>query len=461
MTALFNRQKLWMFGVAILVGIGGILYGYDVGVISGALLFIHKTIPMTNTQTGIVVGAVLAGGLLGTLVAGPLADRFGRRVMIATSSVVFIAGVLFILEAHTFMTLFLARLLLGIGVGIVAVAVPLYVAELVPAEDRGKYVTFFQLFLTFGIVLAYFVDLMFTPTGNWHAMFAIVLIPAVALLLGVVRLPETPRWLVANGRPEKARQVLRRTRSKDRAESDLLMIHDSLVDASGGWSELVSRKLMLPLFIAIGIAILNQWTGINSFLQYAPHILKSAGIGSNFAAMLGSAGIGIVNFICTIVAIFMVDRVGRRPLIIVGISGVLVSEIFLGVVNYIHFPAYTDGILSLVGLIAFIIFYAIGPGVVVWLAISELLPTRVRGKAMALCLFFNSLAGTLLASAFLDLNSVLGVSGTYWLCAAFSLLYLLLTYFLLPETKGKSLEDIQRYFQRKKKLAASQVATDL
>ena len=441
-----RQQKLWVMGVALLVGIGGMLYGYDIGVVSGALLFIQKSIPMGPTETGVIVGAVLGGGLLGTLIAGPACDRFGRRTMIAVASVIFILGVFCILLANSFLSLLLARLLLGIGVGVVAVAVPLYVAEMVPETSRGKYVTFFQLFLTFGIVAAYFVDMAFTASGDWRAMFAVVLIPAAIILFGIFRLPETPRWLVANNRIEQAQSVLQKMRTQDDSAKMLVEIKASLVDSSGSWGELLSRKLALPLFIAVSIAVLNQWTGINTFLQYAPDILKDTGLGSNFASMLGSAGIGMVNFLCTILAICLIDVVGRKPLLVIGVAGVVIFELFLGLVNFLHFSTHLTGVLSLIGLLGYIFFYAIGPGVVVWLAISELLPTRVRGKAVALCLFFNSLAGTLLASIFLDLIKTIGMAGTFWFCAACSVCYLCIAYFLLPETKARTLEDIQRQF---------------
>ena len=444
-----KRRELWVFAISVLVGIGGILYGYDIGVVSGALLFIQKSIPMTNTEMGVSVGSVLAGSLLGTLMAGPLADHYGRRFMIACASIVFIVGVGCILVAHSFVTMLLARLLLGSGVGIIAVAVPLYVAELVPAKNRGKYVTFFQLFLTFGIVLAYFIDLAFTPSGNWRGMFAVVLIPAVILFVSMFFLPETPRWLLANDHERRARRVLELTHDIYDIEAEVTHIKNSLSDAEGTWRDLINKKMALPLFIAVGIAILNQWTGINSFLQYAPHILKSAGLGSNIVVMLGSAGIGMMNFLCTLVAIFLIDRVGRRPLLIIGVLGIIVSEVFLGVANMSSLASSGVGVLSLIGLLGFIVFYAIGPGVVVWLAISELFPTHVRGKGTALCLFFNSLAGTLLATFFLDLTHTLGVSGTYWLCAFCTLFYLLIAMFYLPETKAKTLENIQAYFEDK------------
>lgn len=445
-----KRRNLFVACLAGLVSVGGILYGYDMGVISGALLFIRNSIPMSDTQIGMIVGAVLGGGLVGTLLAGPLADWLGRRFLILLSSIIFLLGITFILLSNTFVTVLLARLLLGVGVGVVAVAVPLYVAEIVPSEDRGKYVTFFQLLLTFGIVLAYFVDLLFTPSGNWRAMFAVLLIPSLILFIGILMLPETPRWLMANNQEKKARAVLKKTRnSPEEVEADMHHIKQSLKEVKGSWGQLFSHQLLLPSMIAIAIAIFNQLTGINSFLQYAPIILKNAGISSNLIDMIGSAGIGVLNFLFTIIAITLVDSLGRRPLLLTGVTGVVLSEVFLGVINYFFPNSANAGILSLIGLLFFIIFFAIGPGVVVWLAISELFPTQVRGKGIAICLFFNSLASTALATFFLPLVKFLGMGQTYWLFAFFSLGYLLVAYFYLPETKAKSLEEIQHAFFKK------------
>jgi sugar porter (SP) family MFS transporter len=443
-------KNLFVMSIAVLVSVGGILYGYDIGVISGALLFIQNTIPLTDTQTGLIVGAVLGGGLVGTLVAGPIGDRFGRRFLVFFSSIIFILGITFIILAKTFLVLLLARLLLGLGVGAIAVAVPLYVAEIVPSEDRGKYMTFFQLLLTFGIVLAYFVDLLFTASGNWRGMFAVLYIPTFILFFGVFILPETPRWLVANNKIDDARKILKRIQA-DTAEKTFLDIQKSLKEVKMTWKAFLSKPFLLPSFVAIAIAIFNQLTGINSFLQYAPLILKNAGISSDWVSMLGSAGIGILNFIFTIVAITLIDKVGRRPLLLTGICGVIIAEIYLGVVNHFFVSSSLTGLLSLIGLFGFIVFFAIGPGVVVWLAISELFPTQVRGKGIAICLFFNSLASTLLAVFFLPLKNHIGIGNTYWLFALFSLGYFLVAFYLLPETKKRSLEEIQHDFYVKSK----------
>lgn len=437
-----------MIVVAVLcAGIGGILYGYDIGVISGALLFIRKTIPMTDTQTGIIVGAVLGGGLIGTLIAGPLADKFGRRMVILGSCLVFFVGIFAILFANTFLWILLARICLGVGVGLVAVAVPLYLTELVPAKIRGKCVGMFQLFLTSGILLAYLVDLYFTKTGNWRAMFAVLFIPVSLLTLGMLYLPETPRWLAAKQRFAQAKQVLSKFRASAAVEPEYTEIINSFHHEHGSWRELFSKQWLLPLFIAGSIAALNQLTGINLFFQYAPLILKQAGFTSNTVTMVGTVGMGLVNFIATALALLLVDRLGRRILLIAGTGGIVICQAALGIMSHSGAATQTHALWMLTFLLIYIVAFAVGPGVVVWLAISELLPTKLRGKTVAFCLFINSLTATLLASIFLDLVHWVSLSVTYWLFAMFTSLYFIISIFLLPETKGKSLEEVQKIFE--------------
>lgn len=444
------KHTSFTFFIAFLVSVGGILYGYDIGVISGALLFIKNSIPMSDTRVGIIVGAVLAGGLAGTFMAVPIGDRYGRRFLIMLAGLIFIAGICLILNAHTFLTLVYARLIVGIGVGIVSVAVPLYVTEIVPAKDRGKYVNIFQLLITFGILMAYFVDLCFTPTENWRAMFAVVLVPAAILFIGVLWLPETPRWLIANNDITQARHVLQRIRhSEAEIEKDIEVIQISLQNTQGGWLELISPRFWLLTLIAVCIASFNQLTGINSFLQYAPLILKNAGLSTDVHSMLASLSIGTLNFLATFVALAFIDSLGRRPLLLTGIIGVFIAEIFLGIVNYFSLNPAVVGILSLIGLLLFIVSFAIGPGMVIWVAISELFPTRIRAKGVSLCLFFHLLISAFLSTFFLSIVARLGMAQTYWLFAGFTLGYCAFAFFLLPETKTKSLEEIQFQFEQK------------
>ena len=443
-----QERKKWVLRVALLCGLGGILYGYDIGVISGALLYMEHAITLTQLQVGLVVGAVFFGGLIGTMLAGPVADYFGRRIAIMFACFLFAIGIVLVLGAHGFVSLLLARLLLGAGIGVVAVAVPLYVAELVPASNRGRYVTFFQLFLTFGIVLAYMVDIYFSASANWRAMFGVVLIPATILLFAIARLPESPRWLLRHGRKKDALAVLQRTHSLDEAVHEVSAIYQNLQAGKLGWSDLFGAVRWGILLLAVAVAVLNQGTGINAILQYAPGMLEASGISSHSAALLGALGVGALQFIVTCVAVFVVDRLGRRPLMLVGTTGMLLVNVLLVMVNASHWFGAIGGLLSLLGLLGFIVFYAIGPGVVVWLVISELFPTAVRARGMALCLFFNSLTGSVLTSVFPLLQAHVGIAGVYALCAASSLLYLLVVLYGLPETKSKTLEQIQQHVGR-------------
>ena len=437
-------KNAYLFLVLLIVGVGGILYGFDIGVIGPALLFIKKSITLTTVQTEFVVAGVFWGGLIGTLVAGPVADKFGRKLVVALSALVFMLGVLAVLAAHGFFLLMVGRILLGIGVGLVAVSVPLYAVELAPTKYRGRAVTLFQLLLTFGIVLAYFVGLLFTDSENWRGMFGVVLIPSVVLLIGTLFLPRSPRFLVSSGKEEHAKKILLKTRSAEEAGRDLQEIHDSFKDSEGTWRELFSKKLALALFVASSIAFLQQLTGVNSFLQYAPLILKNAGLSSNTVSMLGSLGITLVNLVTTIIGMMLIDKVGRKPLLLTGLVGIIIAEAFLGSLQFMHLSDRFNGIYSLIGLLGFILFYAIGPGICVWLAMSELFPTRNRGKGLAFCLFLNSLGSTLVASVFLSLGHGIGIDNVYLLGAICTFLYFLVAKFGLPETKGHSLEEIQR-----------------
>jgi len=353
-----------------------------------------------------------------------------------------------IISAHQFNTILAARLLLGIGVGIISVAVHLYLAEIAPAHLRGRSVTAFQIFLTFGIMLAYVVDLCFTHKGNWRGMFAMILVPTFILFFSMLLLPETPRWLMSKGQNTKAEKILRALRAPHLVSIEMECITDGLKTTRGNWGDLFKKMHWGPLCIALSIAVCNQLTGINVILQYAPTVMHKAGISSELAAMMATLGIGIVNFVTTLIALALIDFVGRKRLLMVGTGGVVLTNFYLGLCTYILPVGITQSIFILFGLLLYIASFAIGPGVIVWLAISELLPTKVRGKTVALCLFANGIAATLLSSAFLSIQKSLGMGATYWLFAACTLIYFIIAKKWLPETKGYNLEDIQKQYEQ-------------
>lgn len=443
-------QKWFSYLLVLFAATGGILYGYDLGIISGAFLFIPQQIPMSTAQSSFLVGAVLGGGAIATLISGSLSEIFGRKTMIQIAAIIFLAGIAAIYVADNYAWVLFGRLTQGVGVGIVTIVIPLYLAESLPAEIRGRGIGAFQLLLTSGILLANLVGLYYTPSGNWRAMFLTAAVPGLLLLVGACFLPKSPRWLFKKGRSEKAMQILRRSRSQDSAQAEIQSIA-KLQSNQPHWRETFShfkqKAVLIPVLMVFAIAALQQLLGINSILQFGAYILKTAGLGSDQSAMLGSSTISIVNFLTTIVAFILVDRIGRRALLMFGTLGCMLSLFALGCADFIFHPSAIKGDFVLVGLITFIICYAVGPGLVIWLVISELLPCSVRSIGMSMALFINSMVSTLFASAFLPLVNHIGYSGVFLLCSLSAGLYFLIAFNWLPETNKKTLEEIELSFQ--------------
>lgn len=447
-----DKIKPFAYFLIFFAGIGGMLYGYDIGVIAGALVFMQKTIQLTDFELSTIVAAVLGGGAIATLVTGYLADRFGRRTMIIIAGFIFIVGVISLVFAQDYTTILISRVVQGIGIGIVTIIIPLYITETAPSSIRGRSVTVFQLFLTAGILLALLVDLAFTHSGNWRAMFACVLVPGFILFIGSFFLTKSPRWLYAQQHKKEALRVLEKIHSPSEAKKNINEMKQLNMAKNdlGAWEffeKIMQRKYLFPFLIALAIACLNQLTGINSILQFSTLILKSTGISSNFVSILGSVGVGVINFVMTIIALSLIDKVGRKPLLIIGTAGTTLALLYSGFICLMP-DSITKGALLCVGLGGFILFYAIGPGVVVWLALSELLPMSIRSKGMAICLFVNSTISAILASVFLVIVHHAGYQAIFWLCGGFTLLYFILAAFILPETKGKTLEEIEMHFEK-------------
>ena len=437
----------FMIGFA---AVGGILYGYDIGIIAGAILFIRETIPMTDAQSSILVGAVLGGGAIATLISGTLADFFGRRKMIIAAALIFLFGAFLLSFAHTYAGILIGRLTQGVGVGIVTIIIPLYLAESLPADVRGRGITAFQLLLTFGILVATLVGLYFTPTENWRGMFLSTAVPGFILLIGSLLLPNSPRWLFYKGRTDKALQVLLKSREHVHAQFELEKMHTLILqeknNAKNLWAFLCNKQYLKPILLVMVIAAVSQIMGINSILQFSAYILKHGGLSANITAMLGSTVITSVNFLFTVIAFLLIDRIGRKFLLNMGTAGCTLSLLFLSCVYYFVPLSEIKGFLLLVGLVSFIIFFAVGPGVCIWLILSELLPARVRSSGMSIALFVNSMTSTLFASSFLPLVKHIGYDGVFLVCAIAGGIYYSLSYYFVPETKDKTLEEIEMGF---------------
>lgn len=446
----FFRENPFAFFILGFAALGGLLYGYDIGVISGALLYIEKDIVLTTTQTSLIVAAVLGGGSIATLISGPLADWLGRKKMILLSAVIVILGTIVLAGAYDYSSLLVGRLIQGVSVGIITIVIPLYLAEATPKNMRGRGMALFQLVLTSGIVLAYAVNLLFARQENWRGMFLCILVPAFAFLIGSLFIPESPVWLFSQGKKEKALKILKKLRLKKEAEKEFKEMETLKQQTHASLKKFQWKPYyFLPLFLAISIAVLNQLTGINVILQYITIILKNAGLEADVFSLLGSVGIGLINFTATILALVLIDKIGRKPLLLIGTGGIIVSLFFAGLGSLIFESSYFKGVYLLVTLIGFICSFAIGPGVVVWLAVSEILPNPIRSKGMGVALFLNSVASTLYASIFLSWVEIIGYSGIFWLSSFFALLYFLITYFYLPETRHKTLEEIEEGFRKR------------
>lgn len=441
------QKKQWFFTLYIMLfaGVGGMLYGYDIGVISGALPFMQQEIALSTVQLSMIVAAVLGGGSIATLVSGGLSDKFGRKKLIIAAACIFIIGVVCLISANTFVGVLIGRIIQGMGVGIVTIVVPLYLVETVPHRYRGRSIAIFQCFLTAGILLASVVDLKFLKQGDWRVMFACALIPGALLLLGTYKLCESPRWLLIRGRENDAKKALSYCNDDAEVEKELLAMK-SLQTAHIEKVHFFKKQYRVPFLIALAIACLNQMTGINSLLQFSTFIIMKSGLTSVMVSMLGTLGITLLNFLTTILAFFLIDKVGRRPLMLIGTCGITLSLIFLACVSFFIPISLLQGYLTIAGMLVYIMAFAIGPGVIVWLCLSEILPTPIRGNGMAVCLFANSLTSTLLASVFLSIAHKVGYSGNFMLCGIATLLYFILVYRFLPESNQKTLEEIEQVF---------------
>jgi sugar porter (SP) family MFS transporter len=439
-----KNALIWVFGA-----LGGILWGYDTGVISGAMLFIQKDIPLTPLLQGMVVSGLLVGAMLGAGVCGKLSDAWGRRRLILAASAVFILGTLGASLAQDPWTLIVFRFVIGIGVGIASVVVPLYLTELAPKHIRGGLTSLMQLLVTVGIFIAYLVDYALHDSGNWRWMIGLGVVPAAILALGIISQPESPRWLVGRGRNQDARNVLRQLRGNEaEAEAEVVEIEEAVESERENTETLslahmLSPKLRKVFIIGMLLVFFQNFVGINTIIYYAPTLLTNIGFGDG-GAILATMGVGALNMLMTLPAMRLIDRSGRKPLLRWGALGMCVAMVVLAATNLagLSFGPLLTG-LTLLGLALYIASFAISWGPVQWVMLPELFPLRIRAAAVSLCCIFNWLFNMIVALAFPSLLKAIGAGANFLIFAVTTLLAYLFVQKMLPETKGRSLEEIE------------------
>jgi sugar porter (SP) family MFS transporter len=448
----------WLYLVGALILTAGVLFGYDQGVISGALEGIDRSFSVTTLMTEIITSWVTLGALVGALAAGALADNRGRRAAIQLAAVLFILGAVVEAVAPGPWVLVVGRLLVGFGVGVASVAAPLFAAEMAPTRLRGRFVSTYQFGITFGIFVAYVVDELLQDGEGWRWMLGLSAVPGVLLLLLVLPLPDTPRWYLRSGRRAEAERAIAKVHEVDPADQ-LALLDASLADdvPQASWHELFASRWRRPLLIGVGLAVFQQITGINAIIYYADQIFAAAGFSSTAQQTAATTwAIGAVNVVATLIAVAFVDKVGRKPLLLVGLVGMGLSLAVVGVAfgsldDITHSTTAasgtsTAGIVTLVALIVYIASFAFSLGPVVWTVINEVFPRSVRGRGVAFATAVNWGSAWLVSQFFLTLVDGVGESGTFLLFAACCVLAFVWVARSVPETKGRTLEDIEQMF---------------
>lgn len=449
-----KQNKALVIIIAAIAATGGLLFGFDTGVISGAKPFFREFWNLTDKQVEWITTAGLIGAIAGAAFSGKITDKLGRKVVILGAAVIFAVGALWTGWAATPTGLFAGRLFLGIAIGISSYAVPMYIAEISPAHQRGALVSSFQLLITVGILAAFMSNLGFAEESNlesWRPMFLVGVIPAFILLVGMIFLPETPRFLIGKGKEEKGRRILERLEKPELIESEIQKMKKDIEiekKSASSLAALLKPGIRTALFIGIGIMFIQQFVGINTVIYYSPEIFQNAGFESKVAQIAASVSVGVVNVLFTIVSMLIIDRMGRRKLYFIGLTGIVISLIALGAAFLLRDSLGESIRWITVGLVLlYIIFFAISLGPLGWLIISEIYPLKERGVGMSIGALSNWLFNALVTFTFLSLINWLSPTGAFWLYAGIGILGLIWGYYYIPETKGVTLEEIEEHWR--------------
>lgn len=447
-----KRLTPYVILISCAAALGGLLFGYDTAVISGAIGFLQIKFGLDSVAVGWVTSCILIGCAIGVSIAGVLSDRFGRKKILVLSAVIFAASSIGAALAGSYLTLVIWRMLAGVGIGLTSLITPLYIAEMAPAEVRGKLVSVNQLAITIGIFVVYFINAAIASgstqawnvSTGWRMMMGIGVIPSALFLLALIPAGESPRWLTQHGKADRALGILKKVEgNSEDAQSELTEIQEAnkIIDDSR-FRDLFNKTWFPVVVIGVLLALFQQFSGSNAIMYYAPEIFKGAGFGQD-GAFMATVSIGMINMVITVVSLGLVDRVGRKQLL--G-WGSLAMSICLLIVAICFFTG-ASATLTLIFVLLAIASYAISLAPVTWILISEIFPSRIRGRAMSICTVVLWLSDFTLSYTFPILTQNIGEGWTFMLYTAVTLLSAIFIWRVLPETKGKSLEQIERFWK--------------
>ncbi|HEI8868230.1 sugar porter family MFS transporter [Serratia sp. AKBS12] len=434
------------FFVCFLAALAGLLFGLDIGVIAGALPFITHEFQITSQQQEWVVSSMMFGAAVGAVGSGWLSFRLGRKYSLMIGAVLFVAGSLCSAFAPNVEVLLVSRVLLGLAVGIASFTAPLYLSEIAPERIRGSMISMYQLMITIGILAAYLSDTAFSYSGSWRWMLGIITIPALLLLVGVFFLPRSPRWLASRGRDAEAHKVLEMLRDTTaQAKAELDEIRESLKIKQSGWALFKDNKnFRRAVYLGILLQVMQQFTGMNVIMYYAPKIFDLAGFASTAQQMWGTVIVGLVNVLATFIAIGLVDRWGRKPTLKLGFLVMAIGMGVLGTMMSIGMATPAAQYFAVLMLLMFIVGFAMSAGPLIWVLCSEIQPLKGRDFGITCSTAVNWIANMIVGATFLTMLNSLGSAHTFWVYAALNLIFIVLTIVLIPETKSISLEHIER-----------------
>jgi SP family arabinose:H+ symporter-like MFS transporter len=459
-----SQRRLYIIWLATIASLGGFLFGYDTAVISGTLAFVRTQFGLAAAMEGWYVSSALVGCIAGVSVAGWLSDKFGRKMILLLAATLFSISAIGCAVSGSFTTLVVYRLIGGMGVGMASMLSPLYISEISPPDLRGRLVALYQFSITIGILCSFFVNARLLDRSIhgilnnaalqlifkdevWRAMLGMETIPALLFFLLLTTIPKSPRWLVVNGQIQKASKILGRIVGPEAAASEIAEITHTLSIEKNSLKMVLEPGIKLAVLLGVSLAVLQQFTGIDAVIYYGPKILEQAGFGLS-EALGGQVVIGFINMSFTVLAILTIDKFGRKPLLIAGTAGMLVSLTAIGLLFALDMA---EGILLLSFILVFIACFAFSLGPVVWVILSEIYPNRIRGRAMSIATLGVWIGTTIIGQTIPISLENLGPALTFWIFALFCIPTIYIGARLMPETKGKTLEEIEQHWLKIKK----------